>query len=1094
MMGGYLDMGQVSGSRRTRLRDWRIASLLLVLLASFGVAGHANALTATSTAVSSSANPSGLVTNVTFTAIVTSAGGIPTGPVTFNFGDGVSSGGVLDANGRATASHVYSAAGTYAVTATYAGDANYATSLGSTQQTISKATPTVALTTLSNPDFANHVGLTTFRATVTGVFGVTPTGTVTFDYGDGASQTVNFVSPSTLIGHTYAVAGSYVVTVTYNGDSNYTSNSANAPQTITKQTTVTTLNAPGPAVVGLSATFTAQVVPVFGGTPTGTVSFDFGDGTTGSASIAGGTATINHTYLTANNFTATATYGSDATFAGSSGTKAMTVIKSVTTTTVVINPSPASVGQLATVTATIAPNPAVSTPVAGTVTFAFGDGTTAVVNVGANNTATATHAFVTGGNLVVGGIFAGDSNFQGSTGTTLLHVTPGASTTALTVTPNPGSVGQSIGFTATVSAAAGTPTGPVLFDFGDGTNVVGTLTAGSPSTVTVHHPYPAKGAFTVTANYAGDVNFNASNSAPVQEVIGGTTTTVTSAPNPSLVGQSVAVTATVVAPAGTPTGNVTFAFGDGTTAPGTLTGAGTATVNHTYAAAGSFTITATYNGDVNDNGSSGTTQQGVNLNNTSTTLISSRNPSEVGQAVTFTASVTSGGGTPSGTMTFKDGGAVLGAVPLAGGVATFTTASLTQGSHSITANYAGSSVYANSTLPTLIQVVNIPADSLKLRAMQVLAAPVAAQASGQAISGAVENAITEGFSGGGAFVTPSAGGIRFNFGADPDGQPVTASAAAATGPFARIDAGARPGAQSPARVDDAFAALSYAGATKAPPRAVEPRDWLGWAEVRGAVLDHWNGNAALGLPSTLAMLYGSQVNVLAGLTRRLTPNVLVGALGGYETFDYRSDALQGRLKGEGWTIGSYLGWRITPNVRFDASAAYSGIGYDGTAGLAAGSFGGQRFLLSSGLTGTYDRMGFRIEPSARIYALWEHENGYVDTLGTLQAARDFSTGRASGGVKLIYPVAWSPTVEIAPYAGLYGDYYFNTDTAAVPLAASAVPSVYVMEGWSARAIAGVAAKFGNGAQVSLGGERSGIGSDFALWTYRARASIPFGAQ
>jgi len=40
----------------------------------------------------------------------------------------------------------------------------------------------------------------------------------------------------------------------------------------------------------------------------------------------------------------------------------------------------------------------------------------------------------------------------------------------------------------------------------------------------------------------------------------------------------------------------------------------------------------------------------------------------------------------------------------------------------------------------------------------------------------------------------------------------------------------------------------------------------------------------------------------------------------------------------------------------------------------------------------------------------------------------------------------------------------------------------------------VAAKFGNGAQVSLGGERSGIGSDFALWTYRARASIPFGAQ
>jgi outer membrane autotransporter protein len=261
------------------------------------------------------------------------------------------------------------------------------------------------------------------------------------------------------------------------------------------------------------------------------------------------------------------------------------------------------------------------------------------------------------------------------------------------------------------------------------------------------------------------------------------------------------------------------------------------------------------------------------------------------------------------------------------------------------------------------------------------------------------------------------------------------------------------------------------------------------------VLDHWNNNnIVLGAPTTLAALYGNQVNAIAGLTRRLTPNFLIGVLGGYETFDYRSDSLQGRLKGDGWTVGSYAGWRISQNVRFDAAAAYSGIGYDGTAGTATGSFGGHRFLLSGGLTGTYEQYGFRIEPSGRIYALWEREDAYVDSLGTQQADRRFSTGRASAGVKVAYPLAWMTNAEIAPYAGLYSDYYFNTDSTGVPAVGPAVPAIYVLDGWSARAVGGVTARFANGAQISVGGERGGIGGDFALWTYRARASIPFVAR
>jgi autotransporter-like protein len=262
--------------------------------------------------------------------------------------------------------------------------------------------------------------------------------------------------------------------------------------------------------------------------------------------------------------------------------------------------------------------------------------------------------------------------------------------------------------------------------------------------------------------------------------------------------------------------------------------------------------------------------------------------------------------------------------------------------------------------------------------------------------------------------------------------------------------------------------------------------------VRGAVLDHWgSGTGVGGTVAGASMLYGSQVNFIAGLTRRLTPNFLVGVLGGYETFDYRSDALQGHLTGEGWTVGSYLGWKITQTLRFDAAVAYSGIGYDGAAGTASGNFGGDRWMVSSGLTGTYQGFGLMFEPSARIYALWEHENAYTDSLGTQQAERDFTTGRASAGVKVAYPIAWSSTIALAPYLGLYGDYYFNSDNATAALAQSGLPGAVVLEGFSARAIGGVTAKFANGGQIALGTEFSGIGGNASIWIYRARASVPF---
>lgn len=321
-----------------------------------------------------------------------------------------------------------------------------------------------------------------------------------------------------------------------------------------------------------------------------------------------------------------------------------------------------------------------------------------------------------------------------------------------------------------------------------------------------------------------------------------------------------------------------------------------------------------------------------------------------------------------------------------------------------------------------------PADSLKLRALQIAATKIAAQGSGQAITGAVEGAISDDLNDNRPVVAPTGSGLRLYF-------------------------------------------------TKAPPQAM-PSEWRAWADVRGTGFD---GGAAGG------DFRDNQINATAGLTRRLTPDLLVGMLAGYENFDYSAQSLGGRLTGEGWGVGGYAGWRFAAQMRWDAAVVRSGLNYDGVAGTAAATFPGSRWLVSSGVTGTYGWRALVLEPSARIYALWEREDAYADSLGTAQAERNFSSGRVSAGTKVTYPIAWSATTVIAPYLGIYGDYYFSRDDADT----FGLPSIPLISGWSARFAAGIGMNFERGVQLAVGGELGGIGGDYTFWTWRARASLPF---
>jgi hypothetical protein len=115
--------------------------------------------------------------------------------------------------------------------------------------------------------------------------------------------------------------------------------------------------------------------------------------------------------------------------------------------------------------------------------------------------------------------------------------------------------------------------------------------------------------------------------------------------------------------------------------------------------AGGCTIIASQGGDTNHNAAADVAQSfQVAKAATATSLSSSTNPAPFGQGVTFTATVTSGAGTPTGAVQFKSDGVSVGApvVLNAGGVATLTTPDLAAGVHTVTAEYGGDTNFSAS--------------------------------------------------------------------------------------------------------------------------------------------------------------------------------------------------------------------------------------------------------------------------------------------------------------------------------------------------------------------------------------------------------------
>jgi len=366
------------------------------------------------------------------------------------------------------------------------------------------------------------------------------------------------------------------------------------------------------------------------------------------------------------------------------------------------NANPSGLGQSVTLTATVT-----GTSPTGTVTFTDGYGT---VNLGTatlngSGVATLNYTFTTAGIHYLLANYGGDANNSPSNNPYYLaqNVVKANTLTTLSSGLNPSGLGQSVTLTAAVTGGI-SATGTITFM--DGATTLGTATLNGSGVATLNYTFVTTGSHYLAANYGGDANNNASSGTLTQSVNRATpTTTLTSTPNPSSIGQSVTFTATMTG-ASSPTGTMWFSNANTGAPLGSANiSNGTATLTLPFNNAVSIPVNTYYSGDANNTSStSNTITQVVNKVTSSVTLTSNHNPAAPNQQpLTLTATI-SGSASPSGSVTFYDGGTYLGYGNPNNGVVTFSY-TFTQGTHNLTASYGGDANNTASASNTLIQTV-----------------------------------------------------------------------------------------------------------------------------------------------------------------------------------------------------------------------------------------------------------------------------------------------------------------------------------------------------------------------------------------------------
>ncbi len=476
----------------------------------------------TSTAFTTSANPSILGKSLTLSASVTSVSPSVTGSIAFEDGGKVL-GSVSLVNGAATFTIASLGFGAHTLTAVYSGDTNHgiSTSAGIAEQIVEPATATLAST--ANPSISGSS--VTFTAKIAGVGATIPTGSVIFSDGSTTLGTEMLDATGAAAFQTTSLAvGSHTISVSYTGDRNYSAASANLIQTVQIANTQVTLTASANPTTYHTVLDLAASISSNGSAAMGTVTFTDGGVSIGSAVLNGsGVATLATSTLSPGEHTFIANYAGDGTAGASVSTPLVVTVKQLTSTAVVTSSNPSTTLSAITFTATVT-NSGVGAPT-GAVTFTDAGNDIGTATLNGSGQASLTVPSLSAGNHSIAASYGGDATDFNSVSANLNQsVQLRSTTTSLAASQTNASDDMQVTLIAIVRwSGATTPTGTVTFSDASGTLGTSTVDSTGVATLTIDLQASTE---TITATYGGDSAYAGSSSAGTS-VTGGAATQFT---------------------------------------------------------------------------------------------------------------------------------------------------------------------------------------------------------------------------------------------------------------------------------------------------------------------------------------------------------------------------------------------------------------------------------------------------------------------------------------------------------------------------------------------------------------------------------------
>ncbi len=569
--------------------------------------------------------------------------------------------------------------------------------------TPSFSAPSVTLTT-------DGTGMSTLTITA-------PTGTAPGTYTVTVTGTSGALVHSATVTITVTVFD-YAVSVSPISD---TANLGSSTTPITKTATVTVTLMSGPAqVVTLTTTVSG---------PSNLVTASLASNTVTPTGITTLTVMVPQT-AALGTYTVTITGSpTDPTPLDNVATYSLTVVAlPATTTSITCSPNTPFTNQAASCTVTVTDTSNAPTTPIGSISLSTNSTGTFSANTcylaagstaGTANCSTSYTPSVPGGHEI-SAAYSGDSSHAPSSGTLVITVGPATTTASVICSPSTVVISQQSTCTATVTDNTSyptTPTGTVSFTSNSASGQFSpaascTLSPGSTagtSSCSVNYTPLVAGSQTITDTYNGDLTHGASvDSKDLTVNLRSTTTEIACVPSTVIVdtASSCTVTARDASSPGaitSPTGTVTFALGGASTVSGSFsasscallasstTATSSCSVNFTPSSPGAATIVATYRGDGNHSGSSGSASLTANQVRTPTVTVTCSSPVPVDSSTTCTATVT--GGVPTGGITFTSISATGHFSPstcaLSNGACSVTYTDTRAGTVTITASYTG---------------------------------------------------------------------------------------------------------------------------------------------------------------------------------------------------------------------------------------------------------------------------------------------------------------------------------------------------------------------------------------------------------------------